>query len=395
MLENATPILQKLAYGQTLETDEVIMALDTISDEDTIPDKENSNGFYFLALTFGIMAKGPTAGELLGFVESIKNRSIKLETTLAPSRIIDISGTGGDLIKTINVGTISSFVLAAGGLNVAKQATRGYTGYTGSADLYTQIGLNPFSVDSNLAVKSLEQTGLSAFYTPGLTDKFKNRMDFLVKLKTIGLSYPTPWHLISWVYSPFTMENRIYGVFDPKYAGTMTRLFEKLGYRRVLVIHGMDGLDEFSNVGETFVSELKDGEIREYMVTPADFGLEQSPVEAILTLTKEEKAKLDHPMTPSVEKDALKEEGRLRNIRAFFEILHGVETGPLRDLVMMNCGAAFYIAGKAASYREGTAMAREILESGKAAAKLNELITFAGAAEKVAETLQKLGIGKW
>ncbi|MDX2249748.1 MAG: hypothetical protein SF052_23390 [Bacteroidia bacterium] len=390
MLENSTPILQKLAYGNTLSTEEIKQALDIISDEDTIPDKENSNGFYFLALTFGLMAKGPTADELLGFVESIRDRSIKLETTIPASNIIDISGTGGDLIKTINVGTISSFVLAAGGLAVAKQATRGYTGYTGSADLYTQIGLNPFSVDSGNAVKSLEELGLSAFYTPGLTDKFKNRMDFLVKLKTIGLSYPTPWHLISWVYSPFTMENRIYGVFDPKYGLILTRLFEKMDYRRVLVIHGLDGLDEFSNVGETYVAELKDGKIREYSVNPADFGLEQSPVEAILTLTKEEKARLDHPLTPAAEREQLREEGRKRNIRAFFEILNGQETGPLRDLVMMNCGAAFYISGKAASYREGTAMAREILESGRASAKLKELIRFANAEEKVEETMRKM-----
>ncbi|MEZ4773187.1 MAG: hypothetical protein R3D00_08390 [Bacteroidia bacterium] len=390
MLENTTPILQKLAYGHTLSADEIKQALDIISDEDTVPDKENSNGFYFLALTFGLMAKGPTAEELLGFVESIRDRSVKLETTVPASNIIDISGTGGDLIKTINVGTISSFVLAAGGLSVAKQATRGYTGYTGSADLYTQIGINPYSVDSGHAVRSLEELGLSAFYTPGLTDKFKNRMDFLVKLKTIGLSYPTPWHLISWVYSPFTMENRIYGVFDPRYAETLTRLFQKMDYRNVLVIHGMDGLDEFSNVGETFVSELKDGKIREYMVTPEDFGLKQSPVASILTLTKEEKARLDHPMTLQAERDELREMGKKRNIRAFFEILNGEETGPLRDLVMMNCGAAFYVSGKAGSYREGTDMAREILVSGRASAKLKELIRFAGAEEKVAETMKNL-----
>src|ERR1022692_2701540 len=129
-LEDAAPILRRIAYGESLGAHEIHQAMSAINEFDSIIDLQRSDGFYFLALTFGLMSKGPSADELLGIVQHISQNSIHLATTVPTDRLIDISGTGGDKVKTFNVGTTASIIIAAAGGYVAKQATRGYTGFT-------------------------------------------------------------------------------------------------------------------------------------------------------------------------------------------------------------------------------------------------------------------------
>jgi anthranilate phosphoribosyltransferase len=379
MLPTIASIVRKIAYGKDLTSEEARQALNVIGDNDFITDFQHSDGLYFLALTLGIMAKGPTADELLGFVRSLGDRSIHFSTHLEPERITDVSGTGGDRIKTFNIGTTASFIIAASGLAVAKQATRSYTGLTGSADVFKAVGLDPNVVRPSDVTRCLEEVGIVAFYTPAFTEGFRNRIDFLTKLKKIGLTYPTPWHLISWVYSPFTMRSRLYGVFSDKYLVLLARIFQDLGYARVMVVHGEDGLDEISNVGETKVAELVEGRIREYVITPEEMGVQRANAQDIQTLTSEEDHKLNASETSQDEKDKILLEGRSRNLAHFIRIIYGRDTSPRRDIVLLNAGAALYLGGKANTIRDGVNLSRSLIESKAAARKLEELSAhFAG-----------------
>src|ERR1051326_5633328 len=390
-LQDIASILRKLAYRHDLTAEECREALNTVGRDDYITDTANSDGLYFVALVFGLMAKGPTPDELYGFTLSLCDQSFRFSSQPDPALMIDVSGTGGDKIKTFNVGTAVSFVLAAAGLKVPKQATRGYTGYTGSADVFTELGLDPFSVPAARIPQLLEATGVVGFYTPALTAHFKNRMDFLLKLKNIGLLFPTPWHLVSWVYSPFQMESRLYGVFDPQYLVPLAGLFKKLGYKRVMVVHGVDGLDEISNVGPTAVAELKsDGSIETYEITPEQLGIKRAAVSDIQTLSDEELNILSDANVSKERKDALIKRGRDGNLAAFFRALWDLDKGPNRDLVVVNAAAGLYLGRKAGSLQEGVKLAESIITSGQAKAKVHEVAEANGKLDNVISWEERL-----
>jgi anthranilate phosphoribosyltransferase len=369
MLDDIAPLLRKISYRDDLSAEEAKLALDVIGSEDRISATSDSDGFYFLALTFGLMAKGPTTEELFGLAASIRDNSARFSWSIDPEETIDVSGTGGDRIKTLNVGTAVSFVLAAAGLKVAKQATGAYTGKTGSADIFRELGLDVFSVkDPGEVERCLKQVGVSGFYPPAFSTNFDLRISFLQKLRRIGLLYLTPWHLVAWVPSPVSMASRLYGVFAAEYVEPLAQVFKKLGYRRALVVHGVDGMDEVSTVGSTLVCELRDGEIRTYEIEPADLGLARAEPGDIATQSREE------------------------SLAGFFQVLHDRDHGPRRDLVAANAGAALYIAGKAGSLQEGVGRALHLLSSGAAAQKLEDFCRYHGAAGRLESWRDRLGL---
>src|SRR5438874_12462397 len=120
---------------------------------------------------------------------------------------------------------------------------------------------------------------------------------------SIGLTYPTPWHLVSLMYSPFEMKTRVYGVFSEKHVRSLAEIFQKLGYERGMVVHGLDGLDEISNVGPTRIAEFKGGDLVEYTITPEDMGVKKASVSEIQRLTRHEQELLGAPGIPQEEKD--------------------------------------------------------------------------------------------
>lgn len=188
---NHLDILKKISYGISLSADEARYALSYIGDIDDVLDSDGSRGFYLLALTFGLMAKGLTHEELYGLTLSLYDKSIQFqEINIDLNRSIDISGTGGDIIKTLNVSTTASIILAACGVTVPKQATRSYTSTCGSADLFLELGIDLFNnYDINNIKYSLEKVGVALFYSPMYSPCHKNRVNFLNFLKKINLSY--------------------------------------------------------------------------------------------------------------------------------------------------------------------------------------------------------------
>ena len=391
-LEEAAPILRRIAYGENLSSEDVYRAMSVINELDGITDEDHSDGFYFLALTFGLMSKGPSDEELLGIVQHISQNSIHLTTAIAPERIIDISGTGGDKVKTFNVGTTASFIIAAAGGYVAKQATRGYTGFTGSADVYQTLGLDPFRVDAKGVVECLERTGLTAFYTPAMSTGFKNRVDFLSKLRNVGLTYPTPWHLVSWVYSPFRISARIYGVYDANYLEALAGLFLRLGYTRVMVVHGQAGLDEISNVGPTQIIEIDGNKTRAYSLSPEEVGLRRATMPEIMSLSETESIALTDKSVPDDTKENIRRQARESNISDFYRILYGHEKGPKLDLALLNAGAGLHLCGLADSIMSGIEIARRAVESGAARKKVRDLAEFGGQPSMLAEIENRLGL---
>jgi anthranilate phosphoribosyltransferase len=354
MLDKATPLIRKVSQGESLTSEETRKALNIIGDEDT-------EGYYFLAFSLGIMAKGPTPEELYGFSLDLADRMPKLSVNIDPNNLTDISGSGGDKIKTFNIGTTSSFVISAAGIYVAKQAAPAFTGYSGSGDIFNEIGVDvPYSNGNPDIVKnSLERIGITAFYYPSFTDRFDNRTKWRDKMRKIGLTYITPWHFVSFAPSPFEVGTRIYGVFTDKHLLTIAKLFQKLGYRRGMVVHGVDGLDEISNLGPTKICEFKGNEIQEYEVNPQDLGVKRAKAEEIAAVDRQ------------------------TNILTFLRVVYGKEGGAKQDIVSINAGACLYITGKAKSLIDGVELAQKLIEDGDAASKLEELVRFHGNQEKL------------
>lgn len=360
MLSDVAPFLKRLSYGQSLSVEETRLALNTIGDEDRITDPETSDGLYFLALTMGLMAKGPSVDELYGLVLSLRDKSANFSIDLDPRLVTDVSGTGGDRVKTLNVGTTASFVIAASGAFVAKQTTRAYTGKSGSADIFTRLGFDVMScADREKIEDCLVTVGLTAFHPPALSADLRYRAEFLKKLKNVGLLYLTPWHLVAWVHAPLEMGSRVYGVFDGSYLHPLAKIFQRLGYERALVVNGLDGLDELSNLGPTRVCELRDGEIVERTVTPEELGVTRSEV------------------------DAVRVSGRQESFQDFLAILYGRCAGAKRDLVAINAGAALYAMGRAETLREGTELALALIEDGAGARKLEAFARYHGCIDKL------------
>jgi anthranilate phosphoribosyltransferase len=369
MLSEIAPLLRKLSYRENLSTEEARRALNVIGTEDVINSSSESNGFYFLALTLGLMAKGPTVDELFGLASSIRDNSVPFHWTIDPSEVVDVSGTGGDRIKTLNVGTAASFVLAAAGLHVAKQATGAYTGTTGSADVFRELGLDVFSLrEPQVVEQCLKAVGVSGFYPPAFSEGFSSRIAFLQKLRRIGLLYLTPWHLVAWAPSPVAMSSRLYGVFAAEYVEPMAQVFGKLGYSRGLVVHGLDGLDEVSTIGRTRVCELREGATEIYEIEPEDLGLARSESRDIRTASREE------------------------SLESFFRVLLNADHGPKRDLVAANAGAALYAAGKAKNLREGVDRAMGLLTSGAVAERLERFCSYMGSSDRLDSWRLRLGL---
>jgi len=361
MLDDILPSIRKLSRSESLSTAETRRTLNTLMDED--------DEYYFtIAFSMGLMAKTPTVDELKGFVLSFEDRSIPLRPSIDTDKLIDISGTGGDDIKTPNIGTTASFVMAAGGLFVGKQSTRGYTGATGSRDMFTALGIDvPMSGgDPQSVEKGLEDNHLFPFYYPSFSDAFENRVGFFTKLKEAGLTFVTPWHLASWVHSPLDLRYRVYGMLTDDYLEDFAHLFREIGYEHVLVVHGLDGIDEVSNVGKTKISELRGGNVETYTLSPSDLGVSESSIDEITS------------------------GGADQNVIDFVRIIYNRDTGAKRDLVAINAGAAFYTANVTSSIEEGTEYAFDIIESGDAARKLEQLVEYAGDPDELEDLKSKL-----
>jgi anthranilate phosphoribosyltransferase len=292
------------------------------------------------ALLAGLRSKGETETEIAGFAEGMRDAA----RTIDPDRetLVDTCGTGGDDHDTINVSTTSAMVAAGAGVPVAKHGNYSVSSSSGSADVLEEVGVNveaePPAVETHI-----EQEGVGFMLAPVFHPAMKA---VIGPRKELGMR--TVFNVLGPLTNPAGADAQVVGVYDPDLVPVLARALGRMDIERAMVVHG-SGLDEIAVHGETTAAEVGDGDVSEYTLTPADLGLEQHPIEAIAGGTPEENA---------------------ADMQA---LLGGEERGAKRDIILANAGAAVYVAGDADSLEEGVDRAAEAIDSGAAAAKLDDL----------------------
>jgi len=281
--------------------------------------------------------KGETEQELRGFVIAMRELAIKLS---APDGTVDLCGTGGDGFNSFNISTAASFVVAGAGDPVAKHGNRSVSSRCGSADVLSALGL-PVDLDREDVEKCLSVSGMGFMFAPVFHSSMKNVSG---PRREIGVR--TFFNILGPMTNPAMVKHQLIGVYDHELSHKMANVLSSLGTSHVMIVNG-SGMDEITNLGKTRVLDMKNGATVEYSVDPSDFGLDLA------------------------EPRDLKGGDSAQNARILLSVLKG-ERSPRADVVALNAAAAIYVAGKAASIREGLDAARNALDSGKALAKLKE-----------------------
>lgn len=288
-----------------------------------------------------LRCKGETVTELAAAATVMREMSTKVPLA-GVENLVDTCGTGGDGAHTFNVSTAAAFVAAAGGARVAKHGGRSVSSKSGSADVLEALGVN-VNLPPEAVAQAVREIGVGFMFAPNHHSAMKHAAPVR---RELGVR--TFFNLLGPMTNPAGAPNQVLGVFDRAYTRLLAEVLRELGSRHVLVVHADDGLDEISLGAITHVAELKDDQISEYTVSPEDFGLTRCASEKLaVSGVEESKAMLL---------------GALDN-----------QTGPARDIVALNAGAALYVSGVAASLAEGVLVAQSAIASGAARTRLAAL----------------------
>lgn len=295
------------------------------------------------AILMGLHVKTESVSEIAAAAQVMREFSTKVQVDVP--HLVDTCGTGGDKTHTFNISTTAAFVAAAAGAHVAKHGGRSVSSSSGSADVLEGLGVNLNLTPSQVA-DSIRTIGVGFMFAPNHHPAMKYAAPVR---KELGLR--TILNILGPLTNPAGAPAQLMGVFHRDLVGIQARVLKELGARHVMVVHGANGLDEISISGSTFVAELKNGVVSETEIAPTQFGLKLAPLE---TLRAADKA------------------ASMAMVRA---VLDNTE-GAAKDIVMLNAGAAIYVAGVAPDLTSGIAKARDAIESGAARAKLDALIAF-------------------
>jgi anthranilate phosphoribosyltransferase len=292
----------------------------------------------------GLRVKKETVGEIAAAAQVMREFA-----TMVPLKdhhhVVDVVGTGGDGAHTFNISTAATFVAAAAGARVAKHGNRSVSSRSGSADVLEALGAKLELTPAQIA-QSVETVGVGFMFAPSHHPAMKHAA---AVRKELGVR--TIFNILGPLTNPAGAQNQLMGVFHTDLVGIQTRVLQRLGARHVMVVYGRDGLDEISISGETLVGELVDGEIREYELHPSQFGLEVYDRRAIQVNSVDESKQM---------------------ILAVLEN----QPGPALNIVLLNAGAALYVAGVAKSMADGIERARTAVAKGEARRKLDDFVAF-------------------
>ena len=294
----------------------------------------------FLAALSTKSARAETTDEIAGCAAAMRAHATQVKTDMD---IFEIVGTGGDNAQSFNISTTSAIVAAAGGMKVAKHGNRAASSQCGTADCLEALGVN-IQQDPDKCVELLNKVGMCFFFA----QKYHTSMKYVGPIRK-ELGFRTVFNILGPLTNPGSPAMQLLGVYNDYLVEPLAQVLVSLGVKRGMVVYGQDKLDEISMSAPTTICEIKDGWYRTFVITPEDFGLRRCTKDELVGGTPEENAKIT------------------------VAILNG-EKGPKRDAVLMNAGASLYIGGKAATMKEGIALAAELIDSGKALETLNKLI---------------------
>jgi anthranilate phosphoribosyltransferase len=296
----------------------------------------------FLAALSTKSTKAETIDEISGCAQAMREQATPVPHP--GMEVLEIVGTGGDKSSTFNISTTSAMVIAAAGIKVAKHGNRAASSKSGTADCQEALGVN-IQQDPEKAYKMLQDVGICFLFA----QKYHAAMKYVGAIRR-ELGFRTVFNILGPLTNPANPEYFLLGVYDEYLVEPITKVLDKLGVKRALVVYGDDRLDEVSASSSTTVCELKNGYYRTYKIQPEDFGLVRGTKEELTGGTPEENAEITRG------------------------ILSGKIQGTKRNAVLLNAGAAIYIGGKADSVAQGVQMAAELIDSGAAQKKLEAYI---------------------
>jgi len=283
--------------------------------------------------------RGETVGEITASAREMRKAAVMLEH---PFEVIDVCGTGGDGLHTLNISTAVGFVVAGGGVKVAKHGNRALSSKSGTADVLSELGVN-LQATADQQRRALEEAGICFLFAQAHHGSMRH-----VSPIRAELGFRTLFNLLGPLANPAGAKRQVLGVFDSKWVEPLARVLGALGAVRAWTVHGA-GMDELSTVGESQVAEWRDGQVRLFTITPEAVGLPRATI------------------------DDLRGGAPAENAKALRALLDGAK-GPYRDIVLMNAAAAFLVAEKVETLAEGVALGAASLDQGKAAGALERLV---------------------
>lgn len=315
------------------------------------------------AFLTALRVKGETIQEISAFATVMKQFCCRIYPKVN-GRLVDTCGTGGDKVKTFNISTASSFVVAGAGITVAKHGNRSVTSKSGSADVLERLGLN-LNLEPKAVERVIEEVGIGFMFAP----KFHPAMKYAIgPRREIGIR--TVFNILGPLTNPADANAQLLGVYSEEWLEPLAYALKELGCEEAMVVHGVDGLDEVSIIGKTSIAWLRDREVSLIEITPKDFGFKVAKPEEISGTTPEQSAELT------------------------FKLLNNVlkPRDPRRDIVLLNAAAGILVGGKADDLAGGIKLAAESIESGSAYKKLKMMIKASGGElAKLEEIERKYG----
>lgn len=328
-------ILAKLSEGKDLTVDEAGYTQDMIL-------TGQATEAQIACILTALKMKGETLDEITGFASVLRDKA----NTISPDvdNYVDLVGTGGDCTYSFNISTTSAFVVAASGLPVAKHGNRSISSKSGAGDVLEALGVN-IAADPDVVKKCVEEVGIGFMFAP----HFNPAMKYVGKVRK-DLGFRTIFNILGPLSNPSRAKAMVVGVYTSKLTEVIAKAMMNIGVERAFVVSGCDNMDEITLTGETTISEIKDGAVNTFTVTPEQFGFKSC-----------ELAELqggDGTVNAGITKD----------------ILSGKEKGAKRDIVLLNAGATLYVGGMADSIEAGIKLAQETIDSGKALKTLEALV---------------------
>lgn len=336
MFENYSNYLKRIVNREDLTADESALIVTAILKGEL---SEAQIGGFLTAMS----CKGETVAEITGAARAMRKLANRVQ--VLKSVVVDTCGTGGDSLGTFNISTAAAFVVAGAGVTVAKHGNRSVSSLCGSADVLEKLGVN-LAVDPEIVEEAVNEIGIGFMFA----QKFHGAMKHAAPVRK-QLGVRSMFNMLGPLTNPASASCQILGVFDPKLTEMFAGVLKELRSKRALIVHGLDGLDEISICASTRITELNDGRIKTYTLDPEQYFGQLAASESIKGGDSQTNAKI------------------LQNI-------YSGQTGPKRDIVLINAAGAIIAAGLAEDFQTAIEIAAESIDSGQAKQKLDNLVKF-------------------